>query len=479
MGVLATLQFALAMTALQSFSLLVAISAVTDRVTPFLSRFMEAWLVYPIVGSVLAILPSALLMGAAFPIGLHLWASSSERPQGTRGGHPQVSQIARRIGVFYSINVAGSILGSLVAGFLLLPRVGSRWSIAVLATLSFGAGLLLLFASEGRRSTRVLAGVVAALVFSVAVWRSPDPFDQFVAQRYPRQRIVWQEEGVEATVVVHARGDALTLSLNGNHQASTGGMANGHRMIGHIPMLIHPEARSALVIGLGGGATAGAVSLHDGVEVDVVELAGAVVRGAAFFEAVNSRVLSRPNVRLRVDDGRNYLLLTPRKYDVITADLILPIYAGSGNLYSAEYFGLLRKALNPGGLVLQWIAGTRAEYSMIARTFLSVFPHATAWGDGTLFIGSVEPLALRRRDFEWKLQVPGRAAALRETGMETFEKLLALYKAGPEELRAFIGPGPLLTDDRPQVEYFLSLPRQGDVDLGALEGDVSRHVVID
>jgi len=123
------------------------------------------------------------------------------------------------------------------------------------------------------------------------------------------------------------------------------------------------------------------------------------------------------------------------------------------------------------------VAGTDAEYKLIARTFLSVFPYATAWGNGTLLIGTTEPLHLRRGDFEWKRQMPGRAQGARDLGVESFEQLLSLYRAGPNELRAFVGPGPILTDDRPLVEYFLSLPRDRDVDLSPLRGDVQRYVV--
>jgi spermidine synthase len=173
------------------------------------------------------------------------------------------------------------------------------------------------------------------------------------------------------------------------------------------------------------------------------------------------------------------MLLTPRKYDVVTADVIHPIYAGSGNLYSAEYFRIIRRVLKPGGLVLQWVAGTDAEYKTIARTFQSVFPETTVWKDGTLLVGSVEPLGLRRRDFEWKLQLPGRTRGVHDLGVRTFEELLALYKAGPDELRAFVGPGPILTDDQPLVEYFLSLPRDHDADLRPLKGDVRRIVIDD
>jgi spermidine synthase len=320
------------------------------------------------------------------------------------------------------------------------------------------------------------------MVFGVAVVRSVDPFEQFVEQRYRGQRILWQEEGVEATaVVLSTNSGEVSLTVNGNHQASTGrGMVFVHRSIGHLPMLVHPEARDALVIGLGGGATAGAVAVHDGVDVDVVELAGSVVRGAQQIDSsINYGLFSRPNVHLHVDDGRNYMLLTNRKYDVVTADAILPIYAGSGNLYSQEYFQLARDVLKPGGMVLQWVAGTDAEYKIIARTFLSVFPEATAWRDGTLLIGTVEPLRLRRRDFEWKLQAPGRAKGAQDLGVRTFEELLANYRAGPEELRAFLGPGPILTDNQPLVEYFLSLPRDREVDLRPLKGDVRRILADD
>jgi spermidine synthase len=131
----------------------------------------------------------------------------------------------------------------------------------------------------------------------------------------------------------------------------------------------------------------------------------------------------------------------------------------------------MRSVLKPNGLVVQWVAGTDAEYKIIARTFLSVFPEATAWGDGTLLVGSVEPLVLRRRDFDRKLQMPGRSQGAHDFGVRSFDELVARYRAGPSELRRFVGDGPILTDDKPLVEYFLSLPRDRDMDLSALARD--------
>jgi spermidine synthase len=207
-----------------------------------------------------------------------------------------------------------------------------------------------------------------------------------------------------------------------------------------------------------------------------VELADAVVNAARYFASINYDVHTRANVHLHVDDGRNFMMLTDKHYDVITADITQPIYAGSGNLYSREYFQLMRRVLKPGGVVMQWIPGSEAEYNLIARTFLSVFPETTAWAGGSLFIGSVEPLRLRRQDFDWKLSVPGRAQGMKDARIESFDALLETFTAGPKEIRAFVGEGPLLTDDRPLAEYFLSLKRDREPDLAALKGDVRQYV---
>jgi spermidine synthase len=175
-------------------------------------------------------------------------------------------------------------------------------------------------------------------------------------------------------------------------------------------------------------------------------------------------------VHLRVDDGRNYLMMTRRKYDVITADIILPRHAGAGALYSREYYQLVRRALAEGGLVLQWNGGeTETEYKMLMRTFLAVFPHTTLWGDGSLMLGSLTPFELSVSAFEARRRKPG-FTDLFDWDLDTMRRL---YVAGPDALRQYVGEGPVLTDDKPVIEYFLSLPRNDrPPDLRALKGDV-------
>jgi spermidine synthase len=241
-------------------------------------------------------------------------------------------------------------------------------------------------------------------------------------------------------------------------------------------MVLHSAPADVLVVGLGGGATAGAVSQYPGSRVQIVELSDSVRHAAPFFTHISYDVLNQPNVRIRVDDGRNFLLLSGERFDVITADIIQPSHAGAGNLYSREYFTLVRQALKENGLALQWIGQRPAtEYKLIMRTFLDVFPEATLWFEAGLMVGSKAPLRIDPSTFDDKRRDARTRAALDDIGLAGFETLRSWYTAGPEEMRRFVGPGPVLTDDQPLVEYYRSLPaRDTPLDLTGLAGDVSR-----
>lgn len=419
---------------------------------------------------IVAILPPTLLLGAAFPVGLQIWITG--RPEHERAGD---------IGRLYAVNVCGAIVGSLVAGFLLLPRVGSRWTIVILSGSLIVAALVVLARAASRKRTWIGVTGVLALAWAAGVLVLEDPFSVVLDVRYPGQRLVWKSEGVQTTASIHtSQHGGYTLYLDGMHQANdSAGMVAYHRRLAHLPLAIHPQPHRALVIGLGGGATAGAAALHDGVSVDVVELSSTVVAAARRFSHINYDVLRRPNVHLRVDDARNYLLLTHERYDVITADIIQPHYAGAGNVYALEYFQLARRALADGGMMLQWI-GNRGEpeYSLIMRTFLTAFPNATLWASGELMVGTTEPLRLDRNAFDRKLANGTLRAWYDSLGTGTFDQLLALYTGGPDEMRRYVGPGPLLTDDHPSMEFFRSLPRRfAAPDRTILRGDVRRHLV--
>jgi spermidine synthase len=472
-AILGVTEIGVAVAALLSFAALARSYDLVVSLRPRLEGPVESYFVPLVLTSFFSIFPSALLMGVAFPVGLRLWAAGRDREHRT----------ARRIGVFYSLNVCGAILGSLAAAFVLLPALGSRGSLVLLTGLSALGGLALFATMAARRRALALA-VAGSAAFLLAWWATPDPFVIALERLYRGDRTLWREEGVQATVAIHERGhdrDQFRLMLlDGRHQANDNHTTLFvHRRIGQLPIALHPDPRRALVVGLGGGATPGVAALNPDLTVDVVELSGAVVRGARWFSHANYGLLQRPNANIIVNDGRNFLMLTDRRYDVVTADIVQPHHAGANNLYSAEYFRLVRQVLTEDGLALQWVgSSSEAEYTLIMRTFMSVFPQTTLWGDGTLMIGTRHPLRISRSAFERKLADPLTAEAMHLIGLTSFERLRSQFIAGPEELRAFVGDGPILTDDLPTTEYFLLLPRQPEVNLRGFTGNnFDQHVV--
>jgi spermidine synthase len=444
---LAIIQGLIGFAAVVSFNLLTRMQDAADAATPWFERLdMHPYLAPLVAASLIAMLPTTILLGVAFPIGLTLWI-----------GAANADEASRRTGVFYSLNVLGAILGSVGAGFLLLPWLGTRHSLILVSALATVSSALLAL-SDRRRSAAASLAIAAGMVllFAAGVTLSVDPFDVAFARFHRNETLLWREEGAQTTVAVHDRGGnppMKVMYLDGNHQANDSpGGAFVHHRIGALGAMLHPQPRTALVVGLGGGATPGAVARHN-LQVDVVELSKAVVSGSDYFKHINFNLLDRPNVALHVDDGRNFLMMTRKQYDIITADIILPRHAGAGSLYSREYYELVSRALAPGGLVVQWNGGdTDTEYKLLLRTFMSVFPHTTLWAEGSLMLGSTVPFTISRSAYE-----------ARRTSFDQFQwdlpTLQRIYSAGPDEIREFLGDGPILTDDKPVIEYFLSLPK--------------------
>jgi spermidine synthase len=163
-----------------------------------------------------------------------------------------------------------------------------------------------------------------------------------------------------------------------------------------------------------------------------------------------------------------------RQYDVITADAIIPTHAGATNLYSVEYFRLVRRALAPYGIALHWNGGgSAAEYGLILRAFVNAFPYTTLWGDARLMVGSRRPIRLSRSRIDKMLSEPATRRVLALMNVETFGHMARIFRAGPEQLHAVLGRGPHVTDDRPLIEYFAPPPPAAAVHVDQLRSDIA------
>lgn len=418
-----------------------------------------------LLASFAAIVPSMFLSGMTFPVAAKVYAGEGAGAE-------------RRVGSLYALNVLGAIAGSLLAGFWLMPTLDSQRSLTVLAMGSALAGGAALWVSP--RVHLIIKGVltVAGVVAFVQATRvTPDMYALLLPARFEGKEIVWYREGLESTVTIVKDNEGfITLHTNARGQArDEPSLVAFHRLLGHMPMALHPNPQRALIVGIGGGTTSGAVAIHPGVELDAAELSDASIEAVRLFAHVNYHFFDRPNVRIYQTDARNHLLLSGKKYHVISGDAIRPNDAGATNLYSVEYYRLTANALEEDGLMTQWIPPfSDFQYKLILRTFLAAFPYATMWQDGDLVIGSKSPITIDRAVLEAKFQDAQFKAAMTEVGIPDAVEFLKRFNADTAELKATVGEGPIITDDRPYIEFFRNLPVDEPPDMSHYSHDVSK-----
>jgi spermidine synthase len=428
-----------------------------------------------IVAQLLAVLPillpPTLLMGVSFPILVRVY-SDRGGAYGAAGG-----RIGRDLGELYGANTLGCIVGSLGAGFALIPLFGTQSSLLLVGAIC--AAIALLFARRAGRQDpqpllRWLGGAALATPLLFAVLAQILPADRVIlaAGIFGRDRpgdLVHFHEDASAAVAIRRMsspaGDYLSLELNGVNVAGTSpDLYAVQKMQGHLPLLLGKSRGARVVhIGFGSGGTAHAVSRHPVSEIRIVELSPAVLAASDhYFGAINHGVLADPRVRVEINDGRNFLLATPEVFDAVLSDSIHPRYAGNGSLYSEEYFRLLSQRLSDDGVVSMWLPMytlTPSNFAMIVRAFKNVFPETVIWYEPSA-LNSFTIVTGRKRGGPWDPDAlargfadPAIVAALEDIGMRRPADLLSCYLSSGEELETFLGDTPPHVDDLPAVEY--------------------------
>ena len=378
-----------------------------------------------------------------------------------------LAQSARRagggVGRALGLNTLGASLAPLAFGVWLLPGLGTKTSL-ILAALAY-----LLFVLDLR--PRRLAPGAAALVLAfllVKVW----PAGLTLVVGPPGGRVLAYREGTMATVsIVTDRGGNRLLMVNNRFSMGGTPHANSPRLRAHLPLLLHPEPRRVLFLGLGAGVTFGAAADHPRLRGEGVELVPEVVRLLPFFRQVNGDLLNQPRLRVLVSDARRYVRASRARYDVIAADLFHPWRDGAGSLYTVEHFRAIRARLAPGGLFCQWLPLYQLDeetVKIMIGTFLEAFPGARAYYQPNTRITTL-PLALVGNagestayppDWLARRAMDGRlSAALKKVGMAGEMKLFGYLAAGRDDLAAYAGDSRLNTDDRPRVTF--GAPRLG------------------
>lgn len=419
----------------------------------------------------IVVLPAAVVAGYQFPLLIALLG-------------PGRSRIGREVGIAYAANTVGAIAGSIAGGFGLLPLLSApgvwRLVAGLLLVLTLTAVVLSLRRERSWRPLALPAGlaVAGALLASApgpsAFWRhSPigagrvsadwsGPNELRDAINSQRRGIVWERDGVESSVAIDVTQETAFL-VNGKADGSARADAPTQIMSGLVGAMLHPGPRRALVIGLGTGSTAGWLAAVPSMErVDVVELEPAVIEVAERLAPINHGALANPKVRLTIGDGRELLLTTPERYDVVFSEPSNPYRAGIASLFSRELYEAVRGRLRPGGIFLQWLQGYEVDAEVVATvydTLGSVFANVETWeinsGD-LLLVASREPLAHDVGRVRTRVRQPPYAEALMRTwGVGGAEGFYTGYIASPGLARA-VADRPrarLNTDDLPVLEF--------------------------
>lgn len=446
--------------------------------------------VYPIYLACQALLafawmmPSTIATGAALPT---IVAAYTRR----------VDDVGGSVGALFAANTAGTVVGPVVATFVLMPAIGLRGtvgcSILVFALAALVVELRLVARAAGRPWWGApggrwrLAAIGFASLGSMALpdWDGSEmhaggfrrwtlepgaDFAEFVRTRH-RSEVLYELDGVaDSVVVVENRQGRRFMKVNGKTDASDFEDLPTQRMVAHLPLLLQRQRapgqpRDVFVVGVGSGATVGAAAMHPDAEVVAVDISEGILQGSRFFDHINYGYAERDNVEVHQGDAREWLRRDPRRWDVLINQPSNPWIAGNAALFSQEFFEMARARLDEGGVFAQWMhvyAMDEASVDLVMNTFASVFPHVTVWwpqGVDLLLIGTNEPLPVDRDALAAALDeaaLGDEMASYEREGVRltSAERVLALQVMSEAGFRdAFPGSEPHTTDLWPRLEF--------------------------
>ncbi len=393
-----------------------------------------------------------ILLGAAFPAALRLTAGAR------RAG--------RDVGTVLALNTAGGIAGTLLTGFLLVPVLGLVRTLSVLAIASATVGALaVVMGSNATRKMQWAVCLLGLVAVAGGILTPPDRLARLLLTTRGGGNLVFYQEGRGATVAVAQQnpGDHVFRRLYIQGVSNSGDAMPSLRYMrlqAMLPLIIHRgEPKSALVIGFGTGITAGALLRYPDLQRRVcVELLPAVVSAGQLFPE-NYKAGSDPRMQIRIADGRQELLRSTERYDLITLEPPPPSAEGVVNLYSTDFYRLAGKRLQPDGLFAQWLplaTQNDEDTRSLVRSFLDVFPYASLWTTELhemLLVGSYSHIELNAARIANRFYRSGVNTPLQAVGISSPAALLATWVTGREGLERYASNVPPVTDNNPRIEY--------------------------
>jgi spermidine synthase len=409
----------------------------------------------------IAMLPATILWGARFPL--------------------TTAAADRSVAAINALNTAGALAGAILVTLVAIPSFGSQRAQQLLVVLAATSGAIA-YGSQTRRGAPVALSVFSVVTIG-SVLSVPDvpqrliAFGRSVNSWDSIRHVLYLAEGATASVAVtEGVAGAKQFHIAGKVEASDMDVdMRLERMLGHIPALLHPHPRSVLIVGVGAGVTAGALSIHPEVErIVICEIEPVVPASArAFFGRENHHVFDDPRVEVIYDDARHFLQTTTEKFDIITTDPIHPWVRGAATLYSLEYLQIARDHLNPGGIVTQWVplyeTDLRSVKSEIA-TFAEVFPDTTLWnpdlleeGYDLVALGRLSALPVNESAIDARLAAAPRVRmSLDQVSLKSGGDILATFAGRGHDLQPWLAGAEINRERHLRLQYLAGLAANTD-----------------
>jgi spermidine synthase len=407
------------------------------------------------IATVVILLPG-ITVGTILP---YLLKTSSARNMGA----------GKIIGRLISVNTLGAILGSLGAGFFLIPYIGLWQSVKFVAGMYIIMALFVMDRFTIRRLVFRAVSCAGLIFISSLFFSSNHP----VVNADSKEEVVlktWQ--GSYGTVAVLRKGNDLGIKLNNHYSIGSTAGVLAQELQTQIPLLLHPNPNDVFFIGMGTGITAGAALKFPVQHVEICELIPDIVKASKkYFGPYTNNIFTDSRTSVIIDDGRNYLLGSKKKYDVIIQDFLNPWDAGTGSLYSSEHYRSVQSHLKQGGIFAQWVAlfqVSKQEFSIMARTMLDVFPQVTLWRLPSSpnhqlvgLIGYNEKISMNNAQLRRNVESFFSTA---DHGMPNYysaDEIPYIFYLGNLTLhRAMFENYPINTEDYPLIEYLTPITLQ-------------------
>ncbi|MDK1081048.1 MAG: fused MFS/spermidine synthase [Anaerolineae bacterium] len=385
------------------------------------------------------------------------------------GGLPVLDRIAinnpdlagRRVGDIHLANIIGSVFGTMLIGFVLLPVLGSEWTLKLLSLLTVLFAVYYFSTRKSNQTDKLGIRQIYGIGFVLLVGLLLTPGKgQFYTRLY--------EKGMDQEAIISESGDSLlALTYVPGTDRNTGLFWIGGEVNSFFPPKGIYETRAlacagatqpkrVLVIGFGGGyTTLFFTSIPSIDEIVVVELLGDIAPFLSeHLESVRV-TLDDPRITYYVDDGRRYLNAFPdEKFDLITIDPLREHTAGHNNLYSEEALGIYLDHLNPGGVLCAWMREDR----IVPHTIVRVFPFADQYFN-ELVIASNAPISYNRAYMdEVSADYRNLVNQVFTDGLPSYPSTASALSgryADQDDILEAEKDTPYLSDLKPWLEYYL------------------------